>query len=671
MLDYQLARLSDDPASLQTRVRPWYAEVRGIYSTNTAFGYVTITGLGIIRCRNNLYAPLGNDLSYVDVGTEALEEWRLCEPSESRWCFGFHNSCWRLLLLRLGHGQDDYFRNETAIAESVFYQLYCTPCLEASSFEFGHDYEGAAQTHKSFGRPKAVDLSSHFYADPCAIPSVDDLKTTTFGFCKAPGGSLWKGRDGARPTTATVVGIGYHNEGGNCASSPIGSNDNRHLLPFPDDMREDRCKRLGIPKHHFFDALSPELKYEIFSYLSFGELLNIRLVLTNYGRSATFAPLRSRLYASVELLPIFPPGNTITGFVALESANKHRFIRVGIQSQQCGEQPMIPDVVNHECHQIPDDQLRYDEKFTHFIDSSKPGNYQTYASLKNVRKIQASMGIRGRSRSSNRISGLKLEYYDHPSPSIVGQWMNELDDGFELSPDEKVQSLTIWLTPMGVVTFHSPGFHSLPPQKLQHQYQSDTGEELTAISWILNVSSDSVRAVISGNGSQRAQVIPEQHPPFDQVRKLYFETQNDDGCRETIVEAEAYFRDRAIIGLVFVYSSDRRASIGDFNVAARQTVHFARDAQIIGLSVAATEHELVEIEFEIEWNEQPRYEKLRLSIASPDDPANTLGYDWRDVWCRDGTSAESYQRLLARDRVYKPPKLSMSASVTELYSMFA
>ncbi|KAJ5257439.1 hypothetical protein N7524_008995 [Penicillium chrysogenum] len=405
-------------------------------------------------------------------------------------------------------------------------------------------------------------------------------------------------------------------------------------------------------------------------------------VLTNHGRSATFAPLRSRLYACVELLPIFPPGNTITGFVALEAANKHRFIRVGIQSQQCGEQPMIPDVVNHECHQIPDDQLRYDEKFTHFIDSSKPGNYQTYASLKNVRKIQASMGIRGRSRSSNRISGLKLEYYDHPSPSIVGQWMNELDDGFELSPDEKVQSLTIWLTPMGSstecqgmeigqvtaihiettrsrsVTFHSPGFHSLPPQKLQHQYQSDTGEELTAISWILNVSSDSVRAVISGNGSQRAQMIPEQHPPFDQVRKLYFETQNDDGCRETIVAAEAYFRDRAIIGLVFVYSSDRRASIGDFSVAARQTVHFARDAQIIGLSVAATEHELVEIEFEIEWNEQPRYEKLRLSIASPDDPANTLGYDWRDVWCRDGTSAESYQRLLARDRVYKPPSES-------------
>lgn len=132
---------------------------------------------------------------------EALEEWRLCEPSESRWCFGFHNSCWRLLLLRLGHGQDDCLQNETAIAESVSYQLYCTPCLESSRFQFGHDYEGSAQTHKSFGRPKATDLRLHFYAAPCVIPSIDDLKAAASDFRKAPDGSLWKGRDGARLTT--------------------------------------------------------------------------------------------------------------------------------------------------------------------------------------------------------------------------------------------------------------------------------------------------------------------------------------------------------------------------------------------------------------------------------------------------------------------------------------
>lgn len=296
----------DDPASLQTRVRPWYAEVRGIFSTNIALGHIAITGRGIIRYRNNLYAPLGSVLSYVDVGTEALEEWRLCEPSERRWCFGFHNSCWRLLLLRLGHGQDDYFQNETAVAKSVFYQLYCTPCLEASSFEFGHDYEGAAQTHKSFGRPRAVDLSSHFYADPCAIPSMDDLQAATLGFCKAPDGSLWKGRDGARTTTVTVVGIGYCNERENSASSPFESNDDRNLLPFP-----DRCEKLERPKRHFFDALSPELKYEIFSYLSFDELLDMRLVCRNIALLATSDTLpesywRSRFLLGQEADFLFP-----------------------------------------------------------------------------------------------------------------------------------------------------------------------------------------------------------------------------------------------------------------------------------------------------------------------------------------------------------------------------
>lgn len=220
--------------------------------------------------------------------------------------------------------------------------------------------------------------------------------------------------------------------------------------------------------------------------------------------------------------------------------------------------------------------------------------------------------------------------------------MNELGDGFKLSPDEEVQSLTIWLSPMGSstecqgveigqvtaihiettrsrsVAIHSLDFHFVPPQTLQHQHQSDTDEELTAISWILNVSSDCVRAVVSGNGSRRAQIlVPEQNPPFDQVQKLYFETQNDNGCRETIVTAEAYFRDRAIIGLDFVYTSGKKASIGDFNVAARQTVHFARDARIIGLSVAVTEHDFMEIEFEVEWNEQPASVQKSLDSPSP------------------------------------------------------
>lgn len=83
---------------------------------------------------------------------------------------------------------------------------------------------------------------------------------------------------------------------------------------------------------------------------------------TNYGRTATFAPIRSRLNASVETIPI-PPGDTITGFVALETdqtkARQKRFFRVGIQSQRCDEQ-MTPNVddLDRSCHHTPDDQLR-------------------------------------------------------------------------------------------------------------------------------------------------------------------------------------------------------------------------------------------------------------------------------------------------------------------------
>lgn len=115
--------------------------------------------------------------------------------------------------------------------------------------------------------------------------------------------------------------------------------------------------------------------------------------------------------------------------------------------------------------------------------------------------------------------------------------MHKLDDGFELSQGEDIQSLTIWLIPTGFsrespgmeigqvaaihiettrsrsVTFRAPDFQSISSQPLQHhQYQADSDEKLTAISWILNLSSERVRAVISTDGSHRKPqiLVPEQ-----------------------------------------------------------------------------------------------------------------------------------------------------------------
>lgn len=222
----------------------------------------------------------------------------------------------------------------------------------------------------------------------------------------------------------------------------------------------------------------------------------------------------------------------------------------------------------------------------------------------------------------------------------------------------QVAAIHIETTSSRNVTFRSPDFQSISSQTLlHHQYQADSDEKLTAISWILNISSERVRAVISTNGSRRKALIlvPEQVPPFDQVRKLYFERQNYHGGRQTIITAEAYFKDQAIVGVVIVYTSGRTAITGELDTEARQTVHFALDARIVGLSVVATEHKLMEIEFEVERNEQPRYEKLRLSASLPHDLSGTVDYNWREVWCKDDASAESCQRVLERDRVYQPP----------------
>lgn len=74
---------SEDDPSWQSRVQPWYAQVRGLYSTNATVGYITTTGLGIVRGRNVLFAPFDSNQSYVDLGVDTLEGWRLSGLSEN------------------------------------------------------------------------------------------------------------------------------------------------------------------------------------------------------------------------------------------------------------------------------------------------------------------------------------------------------------------------------------------------------------------------------------------------------------------------------------------------------------------------------------------------------------------------------------------------------------
>ena len=62
----------------------------------------------------------------------------------------------------------------------------------------------------------------------------------------------------------------------------------------------------------------------------------------------------------------------------------------------------------------------------------------------------------------------------------------------------------------------------------------------------------------------------------------------------------------------------------------------------------------MEIEFEVEGNEQPRYEKLRLSADLPYELARTIHYTWRKIGRKYEASAENYLGLWD-DRVYEAP----------------
>lgn len=254
--------------SLQAQPRLWHAEVRGIYPTGTPCS-ISLTGLGIIRCRNVLYAPLESHESYLGVEIDALEEWGICELSNRPWCFAFHDSCWKVLLLRLGHNDASSLQVDTAILRPLFYQLYSTPCSRASAFQFGHDYGGAAETHKTFGRIKPIDLGSPFYADPFGIPSISELEANTTGFLSSKANVNL-------PTKDTAY-----------ASALFQSNEVPALFRSLEDTSNMIRANPQEPYAYVFDKLSAELRSEIFSYLSLTELLNLRLVCRGLALLAT------------------------------------------------------------------------------------------------------------------------------------------------------------------------------------------------------------------------------------------------------------------------------------------------------------------------------------------------------------------------------------------------
>lgn len=218
-----LADSVDEPQSLGIR-RPWYSEARAIF-THGSSSDISLSGIGILRHRSVLDAPPEPDTTYRNA--ENLEPIMLLQNLGTCWGFGFHDACWEIFVLRLGEVKGEL----DDVIQHLFIQFVNTPFPGFSSLDFGHDYGGAASTHKSWGLPRAVDSSSPFYADPNVIPSFQTLERTAPPACLA---KLF------------------------CRTDVSGGRYPRQVFPA-------------------FGKLSPELVYEIFSYLSYRQLAKLRL----------------------------------------------------------------------------------------------------------------------------------------------------------------------------------------------------------------------------------------------------------------------------------------------------------------------------------------------------------------------------------------------------------
>lgn len=212
--------------------RPWFAEIRAIFQSQSRPSCLSLTGVGLLDDRGILAAPLDSNLSYTDNG--ALVSLSVFQNLGGCWGYGFHGSCWKLLLARLPHTKED-----PDILETIFNLLFTTPCLDFSSFQFNYDYGRAAQTHKTYGQPKSIDLASPLYADPCEIPSLSELESFALDRASSPS----RKQNAARlDSTESASGL-----------------------------------------NHVFGRLPLEIIYEILSYLPSVKVADLRLVCRELG----------------------------------------------------------------------------------------------------------------------------------------------------------------------------------------------------------------------------------------------------------------------------------------------------------------------------------------------------------------------------------------------------
>ncbi|KAL3442231.1 hypothetical protein BJX65DRAFT_313013 [Aspergillus insuetus] len=181
---------------------------------------------------------------------------------------------------------------------------------------------------------------------------------------------------------------------------------------------------------------------------------------TNHGRSASFGTIEDLGRSETIPLPSIPDGKIITGFVTSpqDGRNSSGYAQIGLQSQkphpsvpQAQAQPQAkpPTTILYRPVPVPPEEDA--RRTTHHKQRTNIGGiidytYHTWAPLTSIRRITASTGMQGRSRSERDISGLRFEYYDDTPSVIVGQWcVPQPHTAVDFEGGEVVNEVKVWM----------------------------------------------------------------------------------------------------------------------------------------------------------------------------------------------------------------------------------
>ncbi|CAH0022742.1 unnamed protein product [Clonostachys rhizophaga] len=194
------------------------------------------------------------------------------------------------------------------------------------------------------------------------------------------------------------------------------------------------------------------------------------------------------------------------------------------------------------------------------------------ASLRGIKRIRVSSGLRGRSRSAKNISGLWIEYYQGDDV-VLGQWIHEVGS-FDLASAESLTHIRVWST-----------------------LETETPLRMESFGKVVGIG------FITSFGRQRNFRIHSQHDfihmhwrstPYEELRDMMWAFGSD--LDEVQVIHESLLPDeKALVGIQFVYDLGITTSLGSV-LGECYSLSLDEGENIVVLAVKEEENKIVSLE---------------------------------------------------------------------------